>query len=88
MLEEIRITNERLQDIARNYRDNFNLKDIKINVLNRDIGRLQNNNQESLDTTNVLIDVKSKLKDDKDNLESNEEILQKKLMSLSTIMIS
>ena len=40
LLEEIQIRNERLQDIARNYRDNFKLKDIKINVLNRDIIRL------------------------------------------------
>ena len=86
LLEEIRTRNERFQ--ARNYRDNFNLKDIKINILNRDIIRLQNANQESLDAINVLIDVISKLKDDKDNLENNKEILKKKLMSLLMVMIN
>ena len=74
LLEKIQIRNERLQEIARNYRDNFNLKDVKINVLNRDIDHLQNNNQESLDVINVLIDVLTKLNYDKDDLENDKEI--------------
>ena len=67
LLEEIRIRSDRLQDIARNHIDNFNLKDVRVDVLNGDINRLQNTNQESLDAIDVLIDLISKLKDDENN---------------------
>ena len=82
LLEKIRIINERLQDTARNYGNNFNLKDIKIDALNRDIDRLQNTNQESLDTINVLIDVIIKLKDDENNLNIDKTKLEENFNKL------
>ena len=59
--------------------DNFNLKDVSIDVLNRDINCLQNTNQESLDAIDVLIDLISKLKEDENNLNIDKRKLEEKI---------
>ena len=54
LLEKIKIRNERLYDVVRHSRDDMNEKDTRINILNRDIDRLKNINQEYLNNTDRL----------------------------------
>ena len=68
-----------MQDIARDHIDNFNLKDVRIDVLNRDINLLQNTNQETLYAIDVLIDLISKLKDDENNSNIDKTKLEEKV---------
>ena len=53
LLKGIQIRNERLHDTARHAEDDMNEKDARINVLNRDIDRLENINQENLNNTDI-----------------------------------
>ena len=51
----------------------MNEKNTRINVLNQDIDRLENSNQESLNNIDILIDEINRLKNNENNLNTNKK---------------